>query len=146
MFSRVAHAADLPALPPMSAPVLKRTDMTVIHVPSPPRHIATRRSGAVLTIAAAIVGGAVMMASIAWHHDLAQAAPVATLGTLRWQVSKMAFDATKVLIIFFIKNLVMVLVHPARYGQVRAPLVEQRVPDVEAPVSGIPDVALVDTT
>jgi hypothetical protein len=72
------------------------------------------------------------MASIAWHHDLAQAAPMATLGTLNWQVSKMAFDATKVLTIFFMKNFVIALWHPTRYGQLRAPLVEQRMPDVEA--------------
>ncbi len=77
------------------------------------------------------------LASIAWHHDLAQAAPVAALGTLRWQVSKMAFDAAKVLLIFFVKNLTMALMHPMRYGQLRAPLVEQRVPDnVEAAAGG----------
>ncbi len=69
------------------------------------------------------------MASIAWHHDLAQAAPVAALGTLRWQVSKIAFDALKVITIFYIKNLVMALRHESRYGQLRAPLVEQHVPD-----------------
>ncbi len=68
------------------------------------------------------------MASLAWHHELAQAAPVAAMGTLSWQVSKMAFDAAKVFSVFSIKNLVMALWHPARYGQLRAPLVEQRVP------------------
>ncbi len=73
------------------------------------------------------------MAAIAWQHDLAQASPVAALGTLRWQVSKMAFDAAKVMTIFYVKNLGMAAWHPARYGQLRAPLVEQRVPsDVEA--------------
>ena len=45
------------------------------------------------------------MASIAYHHELADAAPVAVLGTLRWQVSKMAFDACKVFIFFCCKNL-----------------------------------------
>ncbi len=80
-----------------------------------------------------------MLAAIAWHHDLAQAAPMAALGTLQWQVSKMAFDAAKVLTIFFVKNLIMALRHPARYGQLRAPLVEQRVPDdVEAAASANP--------
>ena len=69
------------------------------------------------------------MASIFWHHDLAQAAPVATLGTLNWQVSKIAFDAAKVFTLFCVKNLVMTLCHPLRYGQLRVPLVEHRVPD-----------------
>jgi hypothetical protein len=69
------------------------------------------------------------MASISFHHELAQAAPVAALGTLRWQVSKMAFDAAKVMTVFCIKNFIMALRHPTRYGQLRAPLVEQRVPD-----------------
>ncbi len=54
---------------------------------------------------------------------------MATLGTLSWQVSKMAFDAAKVLTIFNIKNFIMALWHPSRYGQLRAPLVEQCVPD-----------------
>ncbi len=77
----------------------------------------------------------VCAASISWHHDLAQAAPMATLGTLNWQVSKMAFDACKVFIIFFIKNLIVFILHPSRYVQLRAPLVEQRVPDAEAAVA-----------
>ena len=76
----------------------------------------------------AIAGGIVSIISIAWHHDLAQAAPMARLGTLNWQVSKIAFDAIKVLVLFYIKNLVMAVLHPARFGQLRAPLVEQRVP------------------
>ena len=53
---------------------------------------------------------------------------MARLGTLNWQVSKMAFDAMKVLVLFYIKNLVMALVHPSRYGQLHTALVEQRVP------------------
>ncbi len=73
--------------------------------------------------------------SIALHNDLAQAAPAVALGTLQWQMSKfkrMACDGLKVLIIFFITNLVMAAWRPTRSGQLRAPLVEQRVPDVEA--------------
>jgi hypothetical protein len=96
------------------------------------RHVAIRRSGTALAFVAAILGGVVSLASIAWHHDLAQAAPVATLGTLNWQVSKMAFDALKVITLFYIKNLSAFVVHPTRFGQLRAPLVEQRVPDAEA--------------
>jgi hypothetical protein len=88
-----------------------------------------RRTGASATIFTAIAAGVVSMVSVAWHHDLAQAAPAAALGTLRWQVSKVAFDACKVFTIFCTKNLVMVILHPSRYGQLRAPLVEQRVPD-----------------
>ena len=77
-------------------------------------------------------GGVVVLAAIGWQHDLAQAAPVASLGTLKWQVSKMAFDAAKVVTLFCVKILVMALWHPMRYGQLRAPLTEQRVPDAEA--------------
>ncbi len=106
-----------------------KTDAPLLHTH---RHIALRRSGAAPALLTAIVGGVFWLASLAWHHDLAQAAPVATLGTLHWQVSKMAFDAAKVITIFFGKNLVVALWHPARYGQLRAPLVEQRVPDVDA--------------
>ncbi len=62
---------------------------------------------------------------------------MAALGTLRWQVSKMAFDAAKVLTMFCIKNLVTALRHPTRYGQLRAPLVEQRVPDAEAAAGSV---------
>jgi hypothetical protein len=85
------------------------------------------------------------MSAVSWHHELAQAAPAAALGTLRWQVSKMAFDALKVVVLFFLKNLIMAAWHQARYGQLRAPLVEQRVPDdaqavVAALDQSVPDV------
>ncbi len=68
------------------------------------------------------------MASLAWHHELAQAAPSVRLGTLNWQSSKTAFDAGKAFAIFFLKHFIMFILHPARFGQLRAPLVEQRLP------------------
>ncbi len=98
----------------------------------PSRHIATRRTGAAPAIFIAIMAGIVSLATIAWHHGLAQAAPAAALGTLNFQVSKLAIDGLKVVTVFYIRNLVMALRHPERYGQLRAPLVEQHVPDDEA--------------
>jgi hypothetical protein len=91
-------------------------------------HLSTRRTGAKYTLFGAVVGTALAMASIAVHVDLAQAAPSAHLGTLNWQSSKAAFDAGRVFIIFFVKHFTMLIVHPARFGQLRTPLVAQRAP------------------
>lgn len=91
-------------------------------------HVSTRRTGARYSIFGAVVGTALAMVSIVVHDDLAQAAPSAHLGTLNWESSKAAFDAGKVFIIFFIKHFAMFVMHPARFGQLRAPLVAQRVP------------------
>jgi hypothetical protein len=105
-------------------------------------HTAVRRSGGPYLVLIGLVGVVIMVITIAANHDLAQAAPNVTLGTLQWQVSKMAFDAGKILAFFYAKHLLMALQHPLRYGQLRTPLVEQRVPNVEAPAAPDPPLSV----
>lgn len=91
-------------------------------------HLSMRRTGAKYAILGAVVGTALAMVSIVVHYDLAQAAPSASLGTLDWQSSKASFDAGKVFLIFGIKHFIMFVIHPARFGQLRTPLIEHRTP------------------
>ena len=89
-------------------------------------HLSMRRTGAKYAILGAVVGTALAMVSIVVHYDLAQAAPSAYLGTLDWQSSKASFDAGKVFLIFGVKHFIMFVIHPARFGQLRTPLIEHR--------------------
>jgi hypothetical protein len=73
------------------------------------------------------------IASIATHPALAANAAVWQLGSLGYKVGQLAFDTWKVVAFFFAKNLVMYLRWPARYSQLRAPLVEQVVPPPPVP-------------
>ena len=50
------------------------------------------------------------------------------LGSLGYRVGQLSFDTWKVVGFFFAKNLVIYFFKPARYSQLRAPLVEQVVP------------------
>ena len=68
------------------------------------------------------------IASIAIHPNLAADAAVWQLGSLGYRVGQLAFDTWKVVGFFFAKNLVIYFRWPARYSQLRAPLVEQVVP------------------
>ena len=67
-------------------------------------------------------------ASIATHPILAADAAVWQLGSLGYRVGQLAFDTWKVVGFFLAKNLVIYFRWPARYSQLRAPLVEQVVP------------------
>ena len=69
-----------------------------------------------------------IIASIAIHPALAADAAVWQLGSLGYRVGQLAFDTWKVVGFFFAKNLVIYFRWPARYSQLRAPLVEQVVP------------------
>jgi hypothetical protein len=68
------------------------------------------------------------IASIATHPILTADAAVWQLGSLSYRVGQLAFDTWKVVGFFFAKNLVIYFRWPARYSQLRAPLVEQVVP------------------
>ena len=70
----------------------------------------------------------VVIASIATHRSMAADAAVWQLGSLGYRVGQLAFDTWKVVGFFFAKNLVIYFRWPARYSQLRAPLVEQVVP------------------
>jgi hypothetical protein len=68
------------------------------------------------------------VATIATHPNLAADAAVWQLGSLGYRVGQLAFDTWKVVGFFFAKNLVIYFRRPARYSQLRAPLMEQVVP------------------
>lgn len=69
------------------------------------------------------------MCAVVWAHPVeAAASPAVQLGTLRWEVAKIAFDACKVMFFFTGKVLVFHLRYPARYSHLRAHLEEQLVP------------------
>ncbi len=58
------------------------------------------------------------------------------LGSLGYRVGQLAFDTWKVVGFLFAKNLVIYFRWPARFSQLRAPLVEQVVPHPPPPRRG----------
>jgi hypothetical protein len=68
------------------------------------------------------------IASIATHPSLAADAAVWQLGSLGYRVGQLAFDTWRVFGFFLAKNLVIYFRWPARYSQLRAPLLQQVVP------------------
>ncbi len=68
-----------------------------------------------------------IIAAVAVHPALSAEAAVWQLGSLGYKVGQLAFDSWRVVGFFFARNLVIYFLKPARYSQLRAPLVEQTV-------------------
>ena len=94
-------------------------------------HPAVRRS-AWYSVVVGAVGSALAMVAIMMNRSLADSAPVFSLGTLSYQVSKMSFDSCRMVTFFLAKNAVFLFRFQERYGQLRTRLVETTVPSCEA--------------
>ena len=93
-------------------------------------HPAVRRS-AWYSVVVGAVGSALAMVAIMKNRSLAESAPVFSLGTLSYQVSKMGFDSYRMVTFFLLKNAVFLFRFQERYGQLRTPLVETTIPSCE---------------